>query len=161
MVFASCILLVKVALLAEGVDRNIALVEDAALAAASPSSRRAWIEILLCGPCVSGSPVALLAEGVDRNDEILTIIDSYKTSPSSRRAWIEIWPLSSPSRLAPWSPSSRRAWIEIASCDRAAVPAVVALLAEGVDRNHRCPQGLDERLKSPSSRRAWIEIAAF
>ena len=57
-----------VALLAEGVDRNheggvCILVEDA-----SPSSRRAWIEILKCH---CAFPPILL-------------------SPSSRRAWIEI-----------------------------------------------------------------------
>ena len=34
-----------VALLAEGVDRNPAAAVEAAAAAASPSSRRAWIEI--------------------------------------------------------------------------------------------------------------------
>ena len=34
------------------------------------------------------------------------------------------------------SPSSRRAWIEIASVTLAAWTALVALLAEGVDRNN-------------------------
>ena len=34
----------------------------------------------------------------------------------------------------------------------------VALLAEGVDRNHLAPLGTLERVRSPSSRRAWIEI---
>ena len=33
------------------------------------------------------------------------------------------------------SPSSRRAWIEIGCCVIAAVIVLVALLAEGVDRN--------------------------
>ena len=59
--------LTRVALLAEGVDRNISQIDDLLIASGSPSSRRAWIEIghpphrgLLRG-------VALLAEGVDRN----------------------------------------------------------------------------------------------
>ena len=56
-----------VALLAEGVDRNVCL------------SRHA----------VSGF-VALLAEGVDRNIQDLVFNNGDKTSPSSRRAWIEI-----------------------------------------------------------------------
>ena len=37
--------------------------------------------------------------------------------------------------------------------------ADVALLAEGVDRNTEAPQNLAELQKSPSSRRAWIEIS--
>ena len=39
----------------------------------SPSSRRAWIEILPPLRCCSSSLVALLAEGVDRNLESLGI----------------------------------------------------------------------------------------
>ena len=60
---------------------------------------------------------------------------SASRSPSSRRAWIEILLLTSfLVRLE--SPSSRRAWIEIARrCFLHSRPAV-ALLAEGVDRNH-------------------------
>ena len=34
----------------------------------------------------------------------------------------------------------------------------VALLAEGVDRNHFKPSVRNARMGSPSSRRAWIEI---
>ena len=56
-----------VALLAEGVDRNLVTVVAQVLAGASPSSRRAWIEILLELPALRAAPVALLAEGVDRN----------------------------------------------------------------------------------------------
>ena len=33
----------------------------------SPSSRRAWIEIIICAVVSANSAVALLAEGVDRN----------------------------------------------------------------------------------------------
>ena len=80
----------KVALLAEGVDRNMGEVEDtpwmptvALLAEGvdrnslgncglptlprSPSSRRAWIEIVVCRAGLDNLIVALLAEGVDRN----------------------------------------------------------------------------------------------
>ena len=56
-----------VALLAEGVDRNITLITSSQPSAWSPSSRRAWIEIArkLCK--MQKCAVALLAEGVDRN----------------------------------------------------------------------------------------------
>ena len=57
-----------VALLAEGVDRNIIAPPYTTLNRLSPSSRRAWIEM-----------VALCARGF------------VMRSPSSRRAWIEIF----------------------------------------------------------------------
>ena len=57
-----------VALLAEGVDRN--------LNQAKPGQRVA--------------AVALLAEGVDRNDKSSLPTNYQIRSPSSRRAWIEI-----------------------------------------------------------------------
>ena len=57
----------NVALLAEGVDRNIEDIDDAIL-----------------------NPVALLAEGVDRNRKQYVWTKDEKGSPSSRRAWIEI-----------------------------------------------------------------------
>ena len=103
---------IAVALLAEGVDRNFCGTGAAALPGASPSSRRAWIEIggRLC--LMAADTVALLAEGVDRNK--LPESDKRKiwASPSSRRAWIEIISLGlCPKPKA--SPSSRRAWIEI------------------------------------------------
>ena len=60
--------LLRVALLAEGVDRNF--------------SR--------CRNAVNIVVVALLAEGVDRNQNIGLIFVKKNTSPSSRRAWIEI-----------------------------------------------------------------------
>ena len=56
-----------VALLAEGVDRNLFDVPFAAKVPRSPSSRRAWIEI----------------------ESVSIFVPSLK-SPSSRRAWIEI-----------------------------------------------------------------------
>ena len=79
-----------VALLAEGVDRNtfmgVPITEDSA----SPSSRRAWIEIAIHCPASGTILVALLAEGVDRNSFFLGRFEVEVVSPSSRRAWIEI-----------------------------------------------------------------------
>ena len=78
----------------------------------SPSSRRAWIEIIKRPYSHEYAYVALLAEGVDRNSNQYGDETSEKASPSSRRAWIEI------SKLL----------VNI-------LPLYVALLAEGVDRN--------------------------
>ena len=79
---------------------------------ASPSSRRAWIEIFFPLALYVNFTVALLAEGVDRNSK-----RSNKAAQGDK------------------SPSSRRAWIEIRVGDRVAKLQAVALLAEGVDRN--------------------------
>ena len=57
----------EVALLAEGVDRNTTSTASTATMRSSPSSRRAWIEIVKPYSVRSWSAVALLAEGVDRN----------------------------------------------------------------------------------------------
>ena len=57
----------QVALLAEGVDRNIKAAGVAILVVASPSSRRAWIEMISPDNTYKVKLVALLAEGVDRN----------------------------------------------------------------------------------------------
>ena len=62
----------------------------AGLGIVSPSSRRAWIEIVPLGRFRDLQPVALLAEGVDRNQLISKASGLYSRSPSSRRAWIEI-----------------------------------------------------------------------
>ena len=83
----------KVALLAEGVDRNCDIMALRKRRSTSPSSRRAWIEIAMPG----------------RKDMLCR-------SPSSRRAWIEI-PTSRCARRCCVSPSSRRAWIEILLMD--------------------------------------------
>ena len=85
----------------------------------SPSSRRAWIEILAFRPPPQALRVALLAEGVDRNLTVEYKHEYVKKSPSSRRAWIEIPRL----RRPPWCSG-------------------VALLAEGVDRNKNRVQNL-------------------
>ena len=58
----------------------------------------------------------------------------HLTSPSSRRAWIEIGGRIRSARRRT-SPSSRRAWIEIDPSPATMVASLVALLAEGVDRN--------------------------
>ena len=83
------------------------------VAVLSPSSRRAWIEIVFRQPRRWRWLVALLAEGVDRNGNSRpgVIANSIK------------------------SPSSRRAWIEIEKAAAEKLLAGVALLAEGVDRN--------------------------
>ena len=63
--------MLSVALLAEGVDRNLLADCWGVLNVVSPSSRRAWIEITRF---FEGRPticVALLAEGVDRNKKNL------------------------------------------------------------------------------------------
>ena len=57
-----------VALLAEGVDRNVPHQTRGQRVKESPSSRRAWIEIPTLYSCLPPLSVALLAEGVDRND---------------------------------------------------------------------------------------------
>ena len=80
-----------VALLAEGVDRNLVEQIKRGKQGGSPSSRRAWIEIFF--DYVEGSATA--------------------RSPSSRRAWIEIDSLRAYALSPLGSPSSRRAWIEI------------------------------------------------
>ena len=124
----------SVALLAEGVDRNLpdspilstqspspssrrAWIEiiskhDTVWTNRSPSSRRAWIEINQFAYISEGIPVALLAEGVDRNINKRCNTTIVKKSPSSRRAWIEIVLFGGQLRTLQ-SPSSRRAWIEI------------------------------------------------
>ena len=78
----------------------------------SPSSRRAWIEITI-------EPSSCL----------------YFKSPSSRRAWIEINFDKIENRVLSQSPSSRRAWIEMVTVCTEPLIRLVALLAEGVDRN--------------------------
>ena len=78
-----------VALLAEGVDRNVII----------------WF-------LDNSILVALLAEGVDRNNGLLGCMNRCRRSPSSRRAWIEML-AGIPAGKAAASPSSRRAWIEI------------------------------------------------
>ena len=85
----ACPYLIGVALLAEGVDRNKNIARMYGRILPSPSSRRAWIEIILLYKEARCDMVALLAEGVDRNEPI-RFKGKEDGSPSSRRAWIEI-----------------------------------------------------------------------
>ena len=57
------------------------------------------------------------------------------------------------------SPSSRRAWIEIFHRKLRNGIDIVALLAEGVDRNENEKENIYDGVSSPSSRRAWIEMS--
>ena len=102
-----------VALLAEGVDRNTCPLWKYTDKPRSPSSRRAWIEITQHTAAVACGVVALLAEGVDRNWSYLEYCDEAELSPSSRRAWIEMPMYLFNENTLYESPSSRRAWIEI------------------------------------------------
>ena len=60
----------RVALLAEGVDRNLRKQALIHIQCESPSSQRAWIEMRDGNSKTNRSRVALLAEGVDRNHSI-------------------------------------------------------------------------------------------
>ena len=86
-------------------------------------------------PVFSSNFVALLAEGVDRNALPSSVWPKGWMSPSSRRAWIEISRSIGIISDAQLSPSSRRAWIEICDSSTPRMFPIVALLAEGVDRN--------------------------
>ena len=104
----------------------------------SPSSRRAWIEILFTVAVAAGRDlVALLAEGVDRN------------------------------RNQPVRPGQADVALLAEGVDRNEAKEniydgiSVALLAEGVDRNIIISQCYKPDALSPSSRRAWIEICPF
>ena len=147
-----------VALLAEGVDRNLRLIILYAFLRRSPSSRRAWIEITrrftmrLKGERSPSSRRAWIEMSRSKSSSRMI------ASPSSRRAWIEIACRQERKGRKRWSPSSRRAWIEIRPCERHHRRSRVALLAEGVDRNRVKLLALSCGMMSPSSRRAWIEI---
>ena len=101
----------------------------------SPSSRRAWIEIVGIGTVKQSLPVALLAEGVDRNNGYIIrckifFVVALLAEGVDRNLLCHRY------LLAPeMSPSSRRAWIEIPCVRLVGIDAGVALLAEGVDRN--------------------------
>ena len=63
------------------------------------------------------------------------VFSLFLLSPSSRRAWIEMLALEVSTSADSASPSSRRAWIEIFFLESKCTQLLVALLAEGVDRN--------------------------
>ena len=102
-----------VALLAEGVDRNVVFLDLKSLSQLVALLAEGVDRNTNDNKKSSTSLVALLAEGVDRNVFGAGICRHAVTSPSSRRAWIEI------------------CWRSTRS-----TPAWVALLAEGVDRNN-------------------------
>ena len=104
--------------------------------------------------------VALLAEGVDRNFYLRPKRPGGRVSPSSRRAWIEIGVMTGGINVV-MSPSSRRAWIEILTHRLPHGGLLVALLAEGVDRNCYLRFECEGGRVSPSSRRAWIEMEGY
>ena len=125
-----------VALLTEGVDRNKIEFDVSMVCIASPSSRRAWIEIPGYQSVIHlFPPVALLTEGVDRNLLLFWIIDHRATVALLTEGVDRNRAVPTVSVLPITSPSSRRAWIEITTWEVATKAFVVALLTEGVDRN--------------------------
>ena len=101
-----------VALLAEGVDRNVSVVVNKKGPPVSPSSRRAWIEIYSNRPPAQWAGVALLAEGVDRNALSLSALIASPTVALLAEG-VDRNEVAAPAGHTP----------------------MVALLAEGVDRN--------------------------
>ena len=171
----------KVALLAEGVDRNLFPFRLFAVTAKVALLAEGVDRNLIRHMGLMSVLVALLAEGVDRNffSSSLTASVLYR-SPSSRRAWIEI-------EVDEGDAGQRKVALLAEGVDRnqkipqlALVVEGVALLAEGVDRNFCAKaargrsrvallaEGVDrntpEKVRpsvpkwSPSSRRAWIEM---
>ena len=118
-------------------DRNQDPLVGLRVGVESPSSRRAWIEIIQYFAACSAPMVALLAEGVDRNFvpcrllwehwEVALLAEGVDRNPESK----EFKEGGKP------SPSSRRAWIEILVELGEFDTETVALLAEGVDRNFK------------------------
>ena len=101
----------KVALHPEGVDRNWVNTRVLLQVNRSPSTRRAWIEIICPKPNCSVISVALHPEGVDRNPRLLAL------------------PPAAPVALHPEGVDrNNMAKIDISKID-------VALHSEGVDRN--------------------------
>ena len=80
----------EVALHPEGVDRNIVLWLPPFLVTLSPSTRRAWIEMITEMVSAGAEMVALHPEGVDRNCPASAHSALVTESPSTRRAWIEM-----------------------------------------------------------------------
>ena len=134
------------------------MVDESTILPQSPSSRRAWIEIIPSGLVFKIISVALLAEGVDRNQLWRVSRISTVRSPSSRRAWIEILRLSA--RLRTYGVALLAEGVDRNNAETGQYEMrPVALLAEGVDRNNQDNTLADTLIRSPSSRRAWIEIS--
>ena len=153
---------IKVALHPEGVDRNVCVEKYACkVFGRSPSTRRAWIEIVVFTTFYTYSiAVALHPEGVDRNRASSLSGGSVSTvalhpegvdrnAPASAGMGcapaVALHPegvdrnicKSDIYKCAPTSPSTRRAWIEIKGIDLSEHQGSVALHPEGVDRNRR------------------------
>ena len=124
----------------------------------SPSSRRAWIEIQKLFATNCQILVALLAEGVDRNFRCRRSPRSAGPVALLAEGVDRNSSLCVTAKRSKRSPSSRRAWIEIEKLPPFEAAHRVALLAEGVDRNSGSPLAKTRTFSSPSSRRAWIEI---
>ena len=124
----------------------------------SPSSRRAWIEIPSDPGKIFPQEVALLAEGVDRNMTKKRICIGFRKVALLAEGVDRNSGSCTSSLVFKQSPSSRRAWIEIQLRVLTSTSKVVALLAEGVDRNIVSLRRGALMIWSPSSRRAWIEI---
>ena len=147
----------RVALPAEGVDRNLFQVRMRSLRQRSPSPRRAWIEIQCLEKILRGKRVALPAEGVDRNrSATIRVVMRSVALPAEgvdrNKGGAYYF------QHAGVSPSPRRAWIEIARLLRDGCRQEVALPTEGVDRNLLQSGKMSQQQLSPSPRRAWIEI---
>ena len=82
-----------VALLAEGVDRNLKWFHSMRLGQVALLAEGVDRNALVYAPMPQKFVVALLAEGVDRNSHKVLEIIPENPSPSSRRAWIEIFAL--------------------------------------------------------------------
>ena len=100
----------------------------------SPSPQRAWIEIPSLDRSSRTPPVALLTEGVDRNGWLGWLAVAWVMSPSSRRAWIEISIGALSWMETATSPSHRRAWIEIWDQSRCLRACGVALSSESAPK---------------------------
>ena len=127
---------IRVALLAEGVDRNAIADDDGE-----------WEKVALLAEGVDRNhqkiqgqdtvrTVALLAEGVDRNSSGGLSIGVNTVALLAEGVDRNTYGILSGTWMI-WSPSSRRAWIEIKMVDESTILPQVALLAEGVDRNSR------------------------
>ena len=124
-----------VALHPEGVDRNFEAEAGGEIDKRSPSTRRAWIEIIfeqrldvaLRSPSTRRAWIEIKAEAAAPTRS--------KESPSTRRAWIEMTGKRTEMSGRSLSPSTRRAWIEITNFIILVFSRGVALHPEGVDRN--------------------------
>ena len=126
----------------------------------SPSSRRAWIEILTKKPkkAFLGSRPPHGGRGLKFLHRRLCKIGAV--SPSSRRAWIEITVFVRLNPLAVGRPPHGGRGLKLILC-RNAQPPVCRPPHGGRGLKFCAPAASGVKLLSPSSRRAWIEIIYF